>query len=40
MLKYVLITTTLSLLADSSRQVHIILTGALEMYILAHTSGG
>ena len=36
MLKYVLITTTSSALADSSGQVHIILTGESEMYILTH----
>lgn len=40
MLEYVLITTTLSSLADSSGQVHITLTGASEMYLLAHASGG
>lgn len=40
MLEYVLITTTLSSLADSSGQVHITLTGASEMYLLKHASGG
>lgn len=40
MLEYVLITTTLSSLADSSGQVHITLTGASEMYLLTHASGG
>lgn len=40
MLKYVLITTTLSSLADSSGQVHIILTEESEMYLLTHAGGG
>lgn len=40
MLKSVLITTTLSSLADSSGQVYIILTEESEMYLLTHASGG